>query len=286
MASHLRALVVLMTMGSVFAVAWHLEMWLIPVAMVATATTLVVGEQLGERVLAQRAATLALYVPEGEAEASELEQAIAADLAANAVSDPEVLDHTVTRAEQTIADPWLRALATERLQLARDLAGGGDLPSPPGALNVLVRREVRLMALVTAFGLALAAAATRNQPLLVVFTLSVAAVGMGHGEARRRQRLLVVLCEEASAPPPQGLVLIPEFSVVAALASLTSSRRRVLARAISLVSAGRGHEREVALQRLALATRRVPARPRPTLTHDVLAWAAVTTAATIGIKVL
>ncbi|HEV2070538.1 MAG TPA: hypothetical protein VGR26_12155 [Acidimicrobiales bacterium] len=181
-----------------------------------------------------------LYVAEGEVEVTDLEQAIAADLAANAVSDPEVLDHTVTRAEQTIADPWLRALATERLELARHLAGGGGLPSPPGALNVLVRRDVRLMALLTAFGLALAAAATRNHLLLVVFTLSVAAVGMGHGEARRRQRLLVVLCEKASAPPPRGPVLIPEFSVVAALASLTSSRRRVLARAISLVAARRG----------------------------------------------
>lgn len=286
MASHLRPLVVLMILASVFAVAWHLEVWVIPVAMAATATALVVGEQLGERVLAQRAATLALYVPEGEAEASELEQAIAADLAANAVSDPEVLHHTVTRAEQTIADPWLRALATERLQLARELAGGGDLPSPPGALNVLARRDVQVMALVATFGLALAAAATRNHPLLVVFTLSVAAVGMGHGEAQRRQRLLVVLCEEASAPPPQGPVLIPEFSVVAALASLTSSRRRILARAISLVSARRGHEREVALQRLVLATRGVPVRPRPTLTHDVFAWAAVATAATVAVTVL
>ncbi len=94
MASHLRALVVLMTLASVFAVAWHLEVWLIPVVMAATATALVVGEQLGERVLAQRAATLALHVPEGEVEATDLEQAIAADLAANAVSDPEVLDHT------------------------------------------------------------------------------------------------------------------------------------------------------------------------------------------------
>lgn len=286
MASRLRPLVVLMTLGSVFAIAWHLEVWVIPIAMAATATALVVGEQLGERVLAQRAATLALYVPEGEAEASEVEQAIAADLAATAVSDPEVLDHTVTRAEQSITDPWLRALATERLQLARDLAGGGDLPSPPGALSVLAWREVRLMALVVTFGLALAAAATRNHPLLVVFTLNVTAVGMGHGEARRRQRLLVVLCEEASAPPPQCPVLIPEVSVVAALASLTSSRRRVLARAISLVSAGRWHEREVALQRLVLATRGVPVRPRPTLTHDVFAWAAVATAATVGVMVL
>lgn len=286
MPSRLRPLVLLMTLASVFAVAWHLELWLIPVAMAATATALVVTEQLGERVLAQRAATLALYVPEGEAEASELELAIAADLAATAVSDPEVLGRTVTRAEQSIADPWLRALATERLQLARDLAGGGDLPSPPVALNVLARRDVQLVAVVATFGLALAAAATRNHPLLVVFTLSVAAVGMGHGEAQRRQRLFVVLCEEASAPPPQGPVLIPEFSVVAALASLTSSRRRVLARAISLVSPRRGHEREVALQRLALATKGVPVRPRPTLTHDVFAWAAVATAATIGVTVL
>lgn len=282
----MRAVVVVTTLAAVFAVAWQFGLWLVVVPMAATGIALIVSEQLGERVLAQRAAALALYLPEGESEASDLEPVVAADLAASAVSDPELLDHTATRAEQTIVDPWLRALATERLQLARDLAVGGDLPAPPRVLNVLATRSVRLTALVATFTVALGAATTGNHLLLVVFTLSVAAVGIGHGEARRRRRLPPVLCEEAATPPPQGLVLIPEFSVVAALASLTSSRRRVLARAVSLVSARRDTRGEVAVQRLKLATRRAPNRPQPTLTQDVLAWAVTAAATTVLIEVL
>jgi hypothetical protein len=285
-ASQLRAVVVLTTLATSFAVSWHLGLWLVFLTMAATGIALAAGEQLGERVLAQRAAALALYMPVGESEASAIEPVVAADLAASAVSDTELLDHTITRAEHTIVDPWLRALATERLQLARDLVATGNLPSPPRVLHVLASRPARLMAVVATFGLTLAAAGTRNHLLLVALAVSVAAVGIGQGESRRRQRLPLVLCEEAATPLPRGLVFIREFSVVGALSSITSSRQRVLARAISLVSARRGPRCEVAVQRLLRATRRAPDQPPPTLTHDVLAWAVAAAAATVVIEVL
>ncbi len=286
MASRIRPLVVLITLAAVFGAAWRLGLWLIVVTMAATAIALVVCEQLGERLLAHRAAALALYVPEGETEPSGLEQVLAADLAASAVSDTELLDHAVARAQRLIPDPWLLALATERLQMAKDLAESEDFPPPPRLLTGLARPAVRRATVAVSFGLAVAAAATRNHLMLVVLTAGVAAAAIGYGEARRRQELSLVLCGEAATAPASALVLVRELSVVVALSSLTSSRRRVLAKAISLVPAGPGTQRETALQRLAGAARRAPDRPRPTLTQDVCIWVVTAAATTAVLEVL
>ncbi len=131
MASSIPTAAVTVALAAGFGVALDLGLWLAVVAMVATAITLVACQRLGALVVARRAATWALYAPQGTTPASHLERTVAADLATVAVGDASVLDHTITRAHDTIADPWVRGLAVERLQLAKELLADGALPTTP-----------------------------------------------------------------------------------------------------------------------------------------------------------
>lgn len=275
-----------LALGAAFAGAWHLKLWLIVVTMAAVAVALAVCERLGESALAQRAAAWALYAPHGVTEGSDIEGTIVADLASTAVADTTLLEASAACVANTIADPWLRALATERLQLAKNLTDRSELPRPPLPLNLLARRGSRVAATVATLGLGLAVAATRQELLLVPFTLGLAVVGTACGEARRREGMPQILCDEACIAPQQGLLLMPEFAIVAALASLTSSRTRVLGMAASLVLRAQAPHREVALSRLTRAAPATSDRVGPTLTRVVLVWALVSAAEVLMIGVL
>ena len=121
MASRIATVAANGVLAAAFGVAWHAGLWLAVVAMVATAATLVACQRLGDLLVARWAATWAVYAPQGTTPASHLERTLAAHLATVAVGDAGVLDHSITRAHDTIADPWVRGLAVERLQLAKEL---------------------------------------------------------------------------------------------------------------------------------------------------------------------
>lgn len=285
MASSIPTAAVTVALAAGFGAAWHLGLWLAVVAMVTTAMTLVACQRLGELVVARRAATWALYAPQGRTPAGRLERTVAADLASVAVGDAGVLDHSITRAHDTIGDPWVRGLAVERLQLAKELLADGALPLPPPALKALAALAARWTAAIATVGLTLAAGATRQHLLLVPMTLSMVVVAIGWGEARRRDRLPSLLCKEASATPPEGLILMPESAVVAALTSLTGSRRRVLADAMALVVHRRTPRRDLALHRLTLA-RQCGCPTGPTLTSAVVSWAVCAAGIVVVLAVL
>src|SRR5688500_20268387 len=99
MRSRLRPLGALVASALTFATAWHLELWLVVIAMSAAAIALIIGERLEEHMLAQRAAALALYAPRGKVEGSRLEETVVADLAAVAAGDTALLEYTVILAE-------------------------------------------------------------------------------------------------------------------------------------------------------------------------------------------
>lgn len=286
MASSIPTAAVTVALAAGFGVAWRLGLWLAVVAMVATAVTLVACQRLGDLVVARRAATWALYAPQGTTPASHLERTLAADLATVAVGDTNVLDHSITRAHHTIADPWVRGLAVERLQLAKELLADGALPQPPPALEALAAPATRWTAVTATVGLTLAAGATRQHLLLVPLTLSMAVVAIGWGEVRRRDRLPSLLCQEASAPPPRGVILMPESAVVAALSSLTASRRRVLSGAMALVVHRRSPRRDLGLHRLTFARQCGCPPPGPTLTSAVVVWAVCAAGFVVALAVL
>lgn len=278
--------IAIIVLSGAFAGAWHLELWLIVVTMAAIAVVLITCERSAELALAQRAAVWALYAPHGKTQGSDLERAITADLAATAVADTVLLEASAACVANMIADPWLRALAIERLQLAKNLTDRSGLPRPPLAWNVLASRGSKAVATTATLALGLAAATTGQKLLLVPFTLGVAVVGTAHGEARRRDGIQRILCDEACTTPQHGLVLMPEPAIVAAITSLTSSRRRVLRKATSLVSHAGAPQRDVALARLRRATLATPDSPGRTLTRDVLAWVVVSAVIVVMIDVL
>lgn len=285
MGSRLGSLAVIATLAAVFAASWHHELWLIPVTMAAAGGALVATERLDGRWLARRAAARALYAPRGGTWATTPEQSVAADLAATAAGDAKLLGGSIVLADATIADPWLRALATERLQLAMLLVAGGGLPPPSRALDVLASWALRFTAMATTLALALAVP-TGPHLALVALTISITVLGLGGGEAKRRDALRRLLCRRASAQRQPGLAFMREPVTGATLGELALRRPDVLTEAISLVAGVRGRRRDVVPERLGLALRDARDCRHWTLTFAVLAWAVAAGVATAAVEAL
>ncbi|MGQ0431521.1 MAG: hypothetical protein ACT452_03825 [Microthrixaceae bacterium] len=268
----IRSSTLLFGSAAAFAVSWHLGLWLIVVAMAATAIALPAYERLGEHALAQRAAAWALYAPHGGGASNGVERTLAADLTTTATGDTHVLDASISQAERTITNPWLRALATERIELAKRLAADYDLPPPPALLRGIATRGVCLAAVVSTTVLTLTAAATRHDLVLIPLTLSIIVLGIAYGEAQRRRTLPRVLCKEASKLPPPEQLITTESTVIGALESLTAGHKRVLTHAAAIAARAGRAQRDLALRRLARVDRMSFRQCEPTLTRATITW--------------
>ena len=214
--------------------SWLLGLWLVVVGAGAGAMTLVLLEWLDARSSAHRAATLALRVPDTASDPTGYEHIVAADLAAVAVADLAVLAAARRHAERSINDPWLRALAGERLEVAEQLVSSGQLARAPVpkwlVAGGIVGGGIGFTALC-----ALAHAITGNPAFVVALTTALGATTTVSSERLRRRRLPGVLCEAAATPPVPGLFVMPEPAVVQALAILADGRPGVLSTAIKHV---------------------------------------------------
>lgn len=268
-----RAWSIELALAVVLVAAWQQRLWLIVVSMAAAAITVVASEHLAEQTLAERAATWGLFAPTGIVDGGDVERAIAADVACVADGDLGVLDPGDEHLEQ-IRDPWLRGLAAERLQVARGLLEADDLPIlRPRFASWLARREVLYALWASGASLVVAAMSTRQELVLVPLTLTVAVVATGNHEASRRTAAVNSVIRAPITAPVRGRALMPEPAVVAALASLTSGRPRVIARAHALVSTADAPRRKTALDRLAVSAQSA-GRSRASGQRRISTWAA------------
>lgn len=275
---------VLVATASLVAVSWAFGLWLVVVGVAAGAITIVLAEQLLERRLAHRAATWALQAPDASSEPAELERVIAADIASIALADSDVLAAATRRAERTVDDPWLRALAVERFDHAERLVASGEVLPVPVPTGLTIRRCVVLgIGVVTAC--TVGAAITRHHLFLVPLTAALSVTVTAWNERCRRALLPRLLSEEATTPPVSSVFVIPEPATVQAIASLAAGRPGVLpsaARAVRRASRADGLRAEKRLRQA--AARCGQQKQRVARTTGV--WAIVTVVAVLVAEVL
>jgi hypothetical protein len=265
------------TLAAGFALAWRSQLWLIVVAVAVLVLTPMMEEQIEERALARRTATCALHAPESN-DTGAPERLLAADLAATANADTTALRDAIARVEATVADPWLRSLAIERLEVAERLVADSELPSPAVLTSVLSRRSAAMTLATATVVLMAAAVATRSASLFIPVTIGVAALVIAFRHVRQRDALPQHLAEEASTEPsPQGSA-ISEPDVAGAVRAVGGRRIRIVDRAAAIVARTDDPRRDRALARLRRA-RHVDARARVgALTRSGLAWASAAAA--------
>ena len=241
--------VVVVGVAAAFALAWRHELFLIVIVMPAAAVTLSVHARNIDRSHARRAAALALVAPTGVSDPAALERLVAADLAAASLGDSEIIEGALALAEETIDDPWQRALACERLGAATYMLTG--TPFTGGTTGAAWRRPwVRVSGVMVVAGLLVAIAATEHKALLVPLALAFGTLTFALSETRRAEGLRSLLVRQTSMDPANGQVVVPDEAVRAAIRSLVSNNPRVRAAASSIVEAWPGPEHVVARCRL------------------------------------
>lgn len=249
MGSHAVRAVVVVGVAAAFALAWRHELFLIVIGMPAAAATLSVHARNIDRSHARRAAALALVAPTGVSDPAALERLVAADLAAASLGDPEIIKGARALAEETIDDPWQRALACERLEAATYMLTG--TPFTGGTTGAAWRRPwVRVSGVMVVAGLLVAIGATGHEALLVPLALAFGTLTVVLSETRRAEGLRSLLVRQTSMDPANGQVVVPDEAIRAAIRSLVSNNPRVRAAASSIVEAWPGPERVVARCRL------------------------------------
>ena len=275
----------ILVLATAFAVSWHFGVWLIVCAMAATAAGLVTAERIGERLAAGRVAVWALHVPHGPADRSAMEHLLAADLAAVAGGCRRLLHDSAAYTEASIEDPWVRALATERLRRAEALAAGQSMRHSSLGVDLVSSRTAQVSALLATPGTAMVAAATQHPVTLLAVAVCIAALGIGHGEARRRLGARDVLQDLSRIDPSPGAFVIPDWALVAALRSLAGSRRRVLERAATRIPDHGEPRATMALSRLTEATRGARGHDL-SLTKAVVGWCGAAMVMVLGLGAL
>lgn len=248
-------LTALVVTASFLVLSWRIGFWLGVVGVAAGALTVVVAERLRQGALAHRVATWALRAPDGCSEPVELERIIASDVASLALARIDVLEAAARRAERSIDDAWLRALALERFQTAQQLVVAGEVGASRVPTDLTIRRLVVLGTAAVTVCTAVAVM-TGNPLLMVLLTGATAVVAVGVHERRRRASLPRLMIAEATVPPVEGVFFIPEPAVVEGLVSLADGRPEVLVLATRVVGRAPDAEALRAERRLAQAETR------------------------------
>ena len=192
------------------------------------------------------------------------------------MGDATTLDRGVTLAEESVENPWRRALTCERLEAAKQMIS--VTPFGEQAAWRLRRRWVGAAAVILMVGTLAAVIAIGHRALLAPLGIVCAALALTFSERRHSEQLRMLLVRQASAEPATGDVVVPEAAIVDAVNVLTSTHTRVEALARSFVATWPGPERPVALRRLGGVN---PARRRTSrLELDIGVWSLAAVALT------
>lgn len=245
-----RAFVIVVVAGA-FAAAWRYDLFLIVVAVPASALVVWVHARLSELADARRAVALAGTAPTGLTDGVAVERIVAADLAALSLGHASAIDDAIILAERSISDPWRRSLSCERLEAAKRVVAESDFAPPAWSARLLGHTLLRIASGVALAGTLVSISVWQHRLLLVPLALTLAAFSTTAHSGRRSEQLRHLLVHAASTDPARGTVLVPDEAVVAAIAGLTRDRPRVRRAALDLVSASAGPEKAVAARRMA-----------------------------------
>ena len=247
--------------------AWSTNLFLVTALLPAAGLTFVMDARARDRLGARRAAALAVTAAVGDLDPTTLERMTAADIAATSMGDTRVIARTTEAARVTVADPWRRELALERLELAlrllspRSFLGGTDGARWSWILPCSFAAVLTFTAAVALTGHRLAVTA-------LAAAVSMFAVALAN--RRRIAQLAPVLVHAATADPADRAVNVSETAVVDAIRSIVGGSPRGLATAAAMVRRCPHGQQEVAKRRLQAAGADVDHR-RWTAEHQVLA---------------
>jgi hypothetical protein len=214
---------------------WFADLYVVALAVPAVALAAGVCHRWRAEARAYRAASWALHSPHETAEPSDFEHLIAADLAAQAYGDRKLLARVKAHVEIVTDDPWVRALAAERLDKAASLSKGVLLPRPR-ILSSMTGRWPYVFATSIALTVVLFMMATNGVGRWhVLASVVMLLVLIGLIQTQRRNVLHSLLFDVAVAEPIGGRRTVTEEAREMWVVTIANSDPAILQRAMALL---------------------------------------------------
>lgn len=226
--------------GSLLALAmaasWALGLWLIVLGLFSVIVVLARQRFLSRHRLPIRLIAWALHAPHGPSPPVAIEHAIAVDLAVISEGHLDRLDRAQVVLGDAVDDPWRRALADERLTMARNLVESGRLVGVKPHHETSADRFRRSAAAVIMIVLLALGNLTQSRwwllPLAVVHALlTLECVHLY--ECRRG--IPKLLASSSLQDPIEGPFVMPEREVARSLVVLAGNDQRIIRRALDLL---------------------------------------------------
>ena len=252
--------------GSLIALAmaasWGLGLWLIVFALFSAVVVLARQRLVSRHRLPIRLLAWALHAPHGPSPPVAIEHAIAVDLAVISEGHLDRLDRAQVVLRESVDDPWRRALADERLTMAKNLVESGRLVGVKPHHETSADRFRRSGAAVIMIVLLALGNLTQSRwwllPLAVVHALltleCVHLYECRHGIPK-------LLASSSLQDPIDGPFVMPEHEVARSLVVLAGNDQRTIRRALSLLQHGEAPEHPQARCRLVHAERLAAGEP-------------------------
>ena len=244
--------------GSLIALAmaasWALGLWLIVLALFSAVVVLARQCVLSRHRLPIRLLAWALHAPHGPNPPVAIEHAIAVDLAVISEGHLDCLDRAQVVLRDGVDDPWRRALAEERLTIAKSLVQSGCLAGVKPHQETSADRFRRSAGAVIMIVLLALGNMTQSRwwllPLAVLQTLlTIECVHLYES----RRGIPELLASSSLQDPIEGLFVMAEHEVARSLVVLAGDDQRMIRRALSLLHHQEVPEHPHAHSRLVLA---------------------------------
>ena len=226
--------------GSLIALAmvasWALGLWLVVLGLFSMVVVLCRQRFLSRHRLPIRLIAWAVHAPHGPSPPVAIEHAIAVDLAVISEGHLDRLDRAQVALGDAVDDPWRRALADERLTMAKNLVESGRLVGVKPHHDTSAHRFRRSAAAVIMIVLLALGNLTQSRwwllPLAVVHALlTLECVHLY--ECRRG--IPELLAARSLQDPIEGPFVMPEHEVARSLVVLAGNDQRIIQRALGLL---------------------------------------------------
>ena len=218
------------------AAAWALGLWMIVLGIFSVVVVLARQRFLARHRLPVRLVAWAVHAPQGLSPPVALEHAIAVDLAVISEGHLDRLDRAQVVLGDEVDDAWRRALATERLTLAKNLIETGRLVGVSAGRETSAAGRRRSTAAVVMIVVLAMGHMTQSRWWLVPLAMVHALLVLEFVDLYEcRRGIPELLASQSLQDPVQGPFVMPEEEVARSLVVLAGNDQVIIQRALDLL---------------------------------------------------